>query len=68
MGTEMLGCNHGYEDRGLAIGRYIFMSNKDKDKGKDKDKDTDKIKKQRCTAAAGRRTKIEGQRTDTKVA
>ena len=40
MGAEILRCNHDYKDRGLAIGRYIFMSNKDKDKDRDKGKET----------------------------
>ena len=41
MGTVVLRRNHGYGDGGLAIGRYIFITNKDKDKDEDKDKETE---------------------------
>ena len=59
MRTTVTRCNHDYEDIGLAIGRYIFITNKTKKRTK--------TKRQRCAAAAGRRTKSRGEETDTKV-
>ena len=66
MRTVVLRRDHDYEDRGLAIGRYNFMSDKDKDKDKDKDNDKDKDTDALPRQAEGRRPK--DKETDTKVA
>ena len=64
MRTKVARRNHDYEDRGLAIGRYIFIANTDKDKGEEKDEN--KETKVHCRGRPKDKSKDEG--TDTKVA
>ena len=63
MRTVVLRRNYDYEDRGLALGRYNFISNKDEDRDKDtdNDKDKDKDKSALPRQAEGRRRRTRKQ-------